>query len=215
MDLTRYLDALRGLSGRTNARFAGYLVNALDVTIEGAVLVRRAVAGEVTRATAVEAMREIEHRGDDERAALVVALRPALVTPIDREDLFALSRAIDDVLDNLRDFLREWDLFEMERSPIIEPVVDAVVAALDETRSAVASMAREPGQITLRTLAAKKSGNAIRRVYEIQLAALLRGEVTADLLRQRELLRRLDVVGLRLGTAADILAEAAVKRAEG
>lgn len=44
------------------------------------------------------------------------------------------------------------------------------------------------------------------------LADVLEGDVTTGMLRRRELLRRLDVVGLRFGEAVDALADAAVKR---
>jgi uncharacterized protein len=88
---------------------------------------------------------DVEHRGDRARGGFVHALAP----PLDREDLFRVSRSVDDVLDNLRDFARELELF------------------------AVSDVA---------------------------------------MLKRRELLRRLDVVGLRLGEAADALADGAVKR---
>lgn len=39
-------------------------------------------------------------------------------------------------------------------------------------------------------------------------------EVTPQMLKRRELLRRLDVVGLRLGEAADALADGAVKHSQ-
>lgn len=202
------------LAGTSNQRFVDHLLGQVDAAIEGATLVRRAVAGEVGRATAAEEMRVVEHRGDAVRAELVRHLGSALVTPIDREDLFRLSRALDDVLDVLRDFVRQWDLFEMERSPIIEPVVDSTCDALADLRGAVAAVSAEPERITTRALAAKKSGNAIRRAHDVQLAALYRGPLTVDTLKQRDLLRRLDVVGIRFATVADTLSDAAIKRAE-
>ncbi len=61
-------------------------------------------------------------------------------------------------------------------------------------------------------LDANKASNAIRRRYQEGVAALLIGTVDATMLKRRELLRRLDVVGLRLGEAADALADGAVKR---
>ena len=208
------LSTARALSGRANGRFVGLLVAQLDAAIEGARLVRRGIAGELGRADAVEAMREIEHRGDDARATLVQELRRALVTPIDREDLFRLSGSVDDLLDNLRDFLRAWSLFEMQREAILEPVIDAICDAFADLRVAFVALNGHPPEVMLRALGAKKSGNAIRRAYDVQLAALLKGEVSAEMLRTRELLRRLDVVGLRFSTAADVLSDALVKRAQ-
>jgi len=205
---------LYSLAGRSNQRFVDQLIAQLDAAISGAVLTRRTVAGEVARATAYEEMRTIEHAGDAARGTLVVALETALVTPIDREDLFRLSRALDDILDNLRDFLRLWDLFQMERDIIIEPVLDAICDALVELRAAVASMTDAPEQITRRALAAKKSGNAVRRAHDMQLAVLYRAPLSVETLMVRDLLRRLDVVGLRFATAANTLSDAAIKRAE-
>lgn len=205
---------VRDLAGASKGVFVDHLLGQADAAIDGAVLVRRSVAGEVGRASAAEQMRVIEHRGDACRGELIRDLGSALVTPIDREDLFRLSRALDDVLDVLRDFVRQWDLFEMDRSAIIEPVVDATCDALADLRAAIATISSEPALITTRALAAKKSGNAIRRQHDVQLAALYRGELTVQMLKERDLIRRLDVAGIRFATAADTLSDAAIKRIE-
>lgn len=205
---------IRDLAGSSGPRFVGYLLGQTDAAIEGAQLVRRCVAGEIGRATAVEEMRVVEHRGDQVRGELIRDLGSALVTPIDREDLFRASRALDDVLDVLRDFVRQWELFEMDRSEVIQPVVEATCDALLDLREAVAMIDAEPRMITTRALKAKKSGNAIRRSHDVQLAALYRETLSVDTLKERDLLRRLDVVGIRFGTVANTLADAAIKRAE-
>ena len=69
---------------------------------------------------------------------------------------------------------------------------------------------REAIEGELRTLGELSGG----RLYDLQLAALYREPLSAATLKQRDLLRRLDVVGLRFGEAADILSDAAIKRAE-
>ena len=78
---------------------------------------------------------------------------------------------------------------------------------------AVQMIGRDPKKLTSRTaLASKKSANEIRRLYDVELGKLFHGKVTMKVFKIRELLRRLDVVGLRLNEAADVLADAAVKR---
>lgn len=213
--LDRFLPrVVRDLAGRRKAVFVDHLLGQVDAVRDGALLLRRCVEGEVARGAATEAMREVEHRGDAFREDLIRDLGSALVTPIDREDLFRLSRALDDVLDVLRDFVNQWDLFEMERSPAIAPVVEAILVALVDLREAIATILVEPGRITARARAAKKSGNAIRRLHDVQLAALYRGELSVAMLKERDLMRRLDVAGIRFATAADTLADAAIKRVE-
>ena len=76
---------------------------------------------------------------------------------------------------------------------------------------AVEAVARDPKDLEA-ALASKKSANEIRRLYDVELGRLFHGEPTMDVVKHRELLRRLDVVGLRLNEAADRLSDAAIKR---
>ena len=210
---------LRGLSGRSNRRFVELLLAAVDKTSEGASIVSHAVSGDLSAAEAVSLMYDVEHQGDELRRQLVALMNESIVTPIDREDLNRLSRSIDDVLDMLRDFLRLWRDFDMKRSLIILPVTEVIVQAVGDFRTAIEIVVESPGSIGSKTLDAKKAGiNSVRRTHDYQLAALYRESRSkcpiVMTLKIRDLLRRLDVVGLRLTEAADHLADAAVKRSD-
>lgn len=202
---------LRDLSGRGHADLTRLLRQQVAAGIEGAHTARRAASGALPSAVARETMVAVEHGGDEARALLVTELARTLVTPLDREDMFRVSRSIDDVVDNLRDFVRELDLFAAT-DDLLVPVIDAVAEGLELLDVALGSVGGPAGEVSGRILTAKKSCNDIRRCYELQLVGLLTGHVTVEMLRRRELLRRLDVVGLRLGEAVDALADAAVKR---
>ena len=78
--------------------------------------------GKLAPGEAHERIAEIEQRGDAMRAELVTRLSGVLVAPIDREDLFRLSRSIDDVLDNLRDFVRAGRFLRRPSSPRPGPI---------------------------------------------------------------------------------------------
>ncbi|MHB8459264.1 MAG: DUF47 domain-containing protein [Candidatus Limnocylindrales bacterium] len=203
------------LRGRTNHRFVELLGEHLDETRAAAELAGAAVRGDIAPAEANAAMIEVEHRGDDLRRDLARLLSTTLITPIDREDISRISRSIDDVLDNLRDFLLEFQMFAPDDQGVLEPVLEAVIGAIAELRLAISVIVAEPGAIMDRSVRAKKAGNEIRRRYEVQLAAIFSGALSMDVLKLRELLRRLDVVGLRVGEAANALSDAAVKRSEG
>jgi uncharacterized protein Yka (UPF0111/DUF47 family) len=200
------------LAGASNREFVILLTGQLDATLAGAHLAGDVVAGVVAPDQAQERMRQIEHEGDDFRVRLTTALFSSLVTPIDREDLYRVSRSIDDVLDNLRDFLREWALFQVKAGSALGPLLQAVAAAVTSLREAVAAIDNAPDRVRELAMTSKRANVQVRRQYEIQLAELLRGDVTMRVLKTRELLRRLDVVGLRLGEAADVLSDAAIKR---
>jgi uncharacterized protein len=207
--LRQVRDELAGISDRD---FVDLLTAQVDAALDGARVARKGITGQADSADARELMGEIEHAGDDYRSALVTRLARALTTPFDREDLFRLSRSIDDVLDNLRDFVRERHLFDVTDEAFV-PILEAVEACLAELDVAVAALNGDRSEIVRHALAASKASNQVRRLYQDAVAAVLNiDEVTPEVLKRRELLRRLDVVGLRLGEAADALADGAVKR---
>lgn len=199
------------LSGRGDRVFVAHLSGQIDATLEGAALALDVVRGADT-GVARDQMADIEHDGDDQRAQLIEELARALTTPIDREDLFRLSRSIDDVLDNLRDFIRELDLFGPDDCSSLAPLVQALSTGADALRTAISYLLERPADVSRACKDAKKHGNELRRLYQHALGDLYDGELTMDTLKHRDLLRRLDVVGLRLGEAADALADGVMKR---
>jgi uncharacterized protein Yka (UPF0111/DUF47 family) len=206
-------ELVKDLSGRTQHVFAELLVEQLDSTIEAGRLVDDVVQGHLRVPDARVAMTHVEHLGDSKRAQLIYELSRCLTTPIDREDIFRLSRSVDDVLDNLRDFLREAELFEPVDLQPFRQVLPPILEALTCLQTASAALVRLSPEISLQTLAARKASNTIRKEYEIVLASVFVDPADSAVLKQRELVRRLDVVGLRIAEAANALADGYIKRA--
>lgn len=199
------------LSGGTDRAVVQALVGQLEATKEGARLAQQMVGG-LARAEAHARMEKIEHDGDTERSRLVDVLSHSLATPIDREDLFRLSRSIDDVLDTLRDFVRESHLYRISDQSRFAPILESVIVGIDSLETAVQALTEHPSSVTRSALDAKKAGGAIGRLYQYEIAHLFASEMTAERMKTRELVRRLEIVGLRLGEAADALADGAMKR---
>ncbi|MCA2223446.1 DUF47 domain-containing protein [Nonomuraea aurantiaca] len=200
------------LSGRMDSALTEALLGQLSATKEGAWLAMAMIGGEVGRTGAHEKMRVIEHLGDQERRTLVEELRSALVTPIDREDLYRLSRSIDDVLDSLRDFVRESHLYRVPDQLRFAPLLDQVIEGIDALENAVRDLASRPSAVLHDALEAKKTGRSIRRMYQYEIARIFSGELTSDAMKQRELVRRLEIVGMAIGEAADAIADGSMKR---
>jgi hypothetical protein len=200
------------MTGRMDSALTEALLGQLRATKEGAWLAMAMIGGEVGRTGAHEQMRSIEHIGDEERACLVEELKTALVTPIDPEDLFRLSRAIDDILDSLRDFVRESHLYRIPDQIRFTPLLDQVVVGIETLENAVRDLASRPSAVVQDALEAKKVGGSIRRMYQYEISRIFSGEVTPDALKTRELVRRLEIVGVAIGNAADAIADGAMKR---
>lgn len=206
--LTRLATLSHG-SGRALTEILGLQ---LETAMAATELIRRPVLRDRDAQDAHRQMVEIEHRGDALRIDLVSALNRSLVTPLDREDLNRLSRSIDDVLDNVRDFHREHTMYGAPPLGSYPTLIDLTTDALRHLACAVAAIPHSPEAIMGQALPAKKACNRIRREYESSVAELFAGPLTMEVLKQRELLRRMDIVGLRLGEAIDTLADAAIKR---
>lgn len=200
------------LFGHADRRLIAIVDAQIDAAIEGTVVAREVVTGRLPAAEARRQMKTIEHRGDNERARLVTALSSTLTAPIDREDLFRLSRCIDDVLDCVRDFVRESDLYGLGEQPGVTPVLEALIEGLHGLATANQTLLSSHTEPSRATRQIERAAGQVRRCYQVELAELFNGPLDIRLLKRRELLRRLDVAGLRLGEAADALADGLVKR---
>ena len=200
------------LAGRNDDIFVDLLTRQIDCGIEACEALGTAVDDHIDPADAAEQIKEIEHRADDARQALIDELSQVLTTPLDREDLFRFSRGVDDVVDNLRDFADALALFAVaDATPCRRPLAE-VEGGLRALLEAVSELRTGPASVPAVARRAKRQSQ-VREAFLVGVAEVLTGEVTTEMLRLRELLRRLDVVGLRLGQAADVLSDAALKRA--
>jgi uncharacterized protein len=202
------------LTGRSGAHLISLLEKQVETTRRAAGFARHALLEDLPAAEIRERMNAYEDAGDEERGSLVSELSRALTTPIDREDLYRLSRSIDDVLDHLRDFTRELDLYEVREREAFLPLVETLSGGLAALGSFVVGLFDHPSGTTQLCLTARKAGNRVRRDYQEQLAGVFADELRMETLKHKELLRRLDVAGLRLAEAADALADGAMKRSQ-
>src|SRR5690348_8906516 len=72
---------------------------------------------------------EVENQADDLRRTLIFALNRTFITPIDREDIFALSRAIDDTVDYARTTVAEMLLFRVQTNNHLKKMAEALYVA--------------------------------------------------------------------------------------
>ena len=89
---------------------------------------------------AAEGVRNAEHRGDLAKRELVTALRAAFVTPLEPEDVFALSRGIDRLLDHARELINESDAMACPPDARIAEMASLLAGAVQHIDMAVASL---------------------------------------------------------------------------
>src|ERR1051325_2550491 len=85
-----------------------------------------------------------EKAADELRRQLIDAINRTLVTPIDREDIFALSRSLDDMVDYANSTVEEMMLFEAPTNPHLIRMAEVLYEGAKEISRAVASLRAMP-----------------------------------------------------------------------
>lgn len=212
MNVSRFGRFTHDMLGRSDRHLIEALIAQTRAAVAGIAIAQALSAARISTTAARDAIARVEHDGDNARAEVVAALSVSLTSPIDREDLYRLSRCIDDVLDSVRDFVREAHLYRATPDANVLPALDALEDGMMIMSRATAAILSDRRAVAPLMLAAKKAASRVRRCYQAELAALFSGALTMQVLKNRELLRRLDIAGLRLGEAADALGDALVKR---
>ncbi|MGA9636199.1 MAG: DUF47 family protein [Solirubrobacterales bacterium] len=158
-----------------------------------------------------EALRDIEHRGDTAKRELLDQLREAFVTPIAPEDLFALSRGIDWILDFTRDLVRESAAMGTPPDDRLAEMARILREAVAELESAIGQLQSDGDTATASADAAIKSVRRMDSAYYQGMAELLELESRPERIASRELYRRCDRIGDVVIDVAERIIYAVVK----
>jgi hypothetical protein len=187
----------------------GLLRAQLAVTIEG---VDALVAWANGDQSAADALRDAERRGDIAKRALLGTLRAALVTPLEPEDVFALSRGIDWILDYARDLVSESDAMASPPDPVIAEMVRLLRDAVLHIDRALGHLGSDDEAATETADAAIESERELERTYYRGMAALLDVEDRSERIARRELYRRSERIGEAVIEVSERIVYAVVKQ---
>ena len=158
---------------------------------------------------AVHTVRECEHRADTAKRELWRALRDAFSPPMDAEDLFTLSADLDEVLNGVKDLVREIEVTDLAPDPTMHDMATALAESVRHLADAFAGLGGT-GDPTADADTAIHSQRRIERVYRNALAGGSDGDA-ADQLARRDAYRAFLQIGDRLHRVADRVWYATVK----
>ncbi|TSA12079.1 MAG: DUF47 family protein [Betaproteobacteria bacterium] len=158
-------------------------------------------------------VKEIETEADEIRRVLIEEINQTFVTPVDREDLFALSRAIDDVLDYANTTVYEFEVYQLKRADEhVKRLVEILHEQARELHQAIKTLDHYPRLANEYAVKAKKAENTMERAYREALGELFRGTDTVHMLKMREIYRHLSNAADRGDEAANTIHSIVVKR---
>jgi predicted phosphate transport protein (TIGR00153 family) len=197
---------------RTN-RFLDLLTRQAELAVQGLDALRRYTA-EPRDDLAVE-LSKAESEADETRRVLVDELNQTFVTPFDREDIFALSLKLDDILDYAHTTMDELKLFDVQPNTYIQRIVSLLADAATEIYHAVQRLQDHPNVANDHAVRAKALENRIEHIYREALADLFRTPEdiagVMQVLKLREIYRHLSNAADRGDEAADVIGDIVVK----
>jgi len=156
-----------------------------------------------------------EKSADEARRILIDELNRTFVTPFDREDIFNLSRTIDDVLDYAYSTVSEMEILKVEPTPFMQRMASLLRDAAYELSMAVNQLEDHPGVSNDHAQRAKALENRVEDVYREALADLFSGvediQHVVKMLKSREVYRHLSNAADRGDEAANVIADIVVK----
>lgn len=158
-----------------------------------------------------ERVKKLEEEADDIRARLVHELNDTFITPIDREDIYALSRSIDDIIDYAKKTCVEMDVFKLQSTEHIIQMVDVLVYATEQIVHAISNLEKDPRVAAQRAMNAKRSENQVEYIYHRALAKLFESGDAIYAMKVREIYRHLSNSADHVDQAANIVQDITVK----
>ena len=157
-----------------------------------------------------------EKEADEVRRILIDELNRSFVTPFDREDIFALSRSIDDVIDYADSTVSEMEVLNVDPTPYMRRIASLLKDAAYEIFQAVQRLQKNPAVATEHAQRAKTLENRVESVYREAIADLFKGPEdvhhVVEMLKLREVYRHLSNAADRGDEAANIIADIVVKK---
>lgn len=160
-------------------------------------------------------VRQFEKEADEVRRILIEELNRTFVTPIDREDLFGLSRAVDDVLDHAYSAVNEMDILDVPPNKYLQQMVEMLHNSAEEIQLALERLEHHPTVADSHTVRAKAIENRMETLYAEAIADLFKKpsdlQDVVDMMKLREIYRRMLHAVQSAEDAANIIGDIIVK----
>jgi predicted phosphate transport protein (TIGR00153 family) len=112
----------------------------------GAIMLEQMFASEPPLADKAHEIKEAEHKCDFLTHAIIQRLNKTFVTPIDREDIHSIARALDDVMDAIDDAAALIPLYRIQTiRPGARELTHVIVQQTEQVRKAIEALEARNG----------------------------------------------------------------------
>jgi uncharacterized protein len=160
----------------------------------------------------VRRIKGLEHACDELTHSISTRLNKSFITPFDREDIYLMSSALDDIVDLINDAARaivDFDIKEI-KGPA-KAFADVIVRMSEQLREIVATL-QKPKNTTQRLVEIHRLENEGDDLYHAAIAELFREERDPlNVLRWKEVYEKLEAAVDRCENVANIIESVVIK----
>jgi len=203
----------KALTRSNDRRFVALLSQQAELTVRALQVLEKFAPEAADNAELVNQLKEIEREGDAARRILIDELLHTYATPFDREDLFGLSRAIDDILDAANETAIELAIYKIGPPAGLGEMARVLIEGARHISAAVGELLDHPGVAAEHAVRAKRSENRIDGLYHQAVGQLFDSHAEMNqILKAREIYRHLKNSADRIDRAADEISVIVIKR---
>lgn len=159
-------------------------------------------------------IKSIEHACDELTHSIVMRLNRSFITPFDREDIYLLSSALDDIVDLINSAARAMVMYGInESTPHARQFAD-VIRRMAVQLHEVVSMLSRPGGIGPRLVEIHSLENEGDDIYHAAIGELFRGAPDPlHVIKWKEIYEKLEATVDRGESVANIIESVIIKNA--
>jgi predicted phosphate transport protein (TIGR00153 family) len=159
-------------------------------------------------------IKSIEHSCDELTHAVSTRLNKSFITPFDREDIYMLSGALDDIVDLIDDAARAMVMYDVHESTVHARQFADVIQRMSVQLHEIVSMLERPNNIAPRLVEVHRLENEGDDIYHAAIAKLFRGATDPmHVIKWKEIYEKLESTIDRCETAANIIESVIIKHA--
>jgi len=192
---------------KREADFYELLLSQCEKTVLGC----QALVRFLDNASPPDELLRLEQEADDIRRILIDELNQTFITPMDREDIFTLSRAIDDVLDHAYNAVKEMEVFDVQSNEFLFKMAALLLKGAEELLNAIKHLKKNPNVAVEYVVRAKRLENEMNDAYLDALKQLFSGTNVRLMLSYREIYRHFNRSADTVDEAANIISDIVVK----
>lgn len=188
------------------AQMTSYIYDASSALVEMMADEKGDYSGYVVR------IKEIEHECDDLTHTVSTRLNKSFITPFDREDIYLLSGALDDIVDLIDDAARTMVMFNVHESTAHAAHFASIIQRMAVELHEVVKTLERPNGITPRLVELHRLENEGDETYHKAVAELFHNATDAlTVIKWKDIYEKLEAAVDRCENVANIIESVIIK----